>query len=64
MFVQTGTKVLASLKSNFAVAAALQVPKVGKLVVVAVYIPPVRAGFSNVKYLEVWDGIVEMVHTL
>ena len=44
--------VLGSVCADTFVAAAVRVPHVGVVVVVSVYIPPVRAGFATRQYVE------------
>ena len=51
-------------KSECHVSLAIQVSEIGVCVVTGVYIPPVRAGFTPGKYVEIWDKIVESVHSL
>ena len=64
MLVQQGTKVLGVSKSEYYVSLAIEASKIGVCVVTGVYIPPVRAGFTPGKYVEIWDKIVESVHSL
>ena len=55
---------LAVSKSEFHVLLAILVSEIGMCIVTGVYIPPVRAGFTPGKYSEIWDKIVESVHSL
>ena len=43
---------------------AILVSEIGTCVVNGVYIPPVRVGFILGKCVEIWDKIVESVHSL
>ena len=51
-------------KSEFHVSLSIQVLEIGVCVVNGVYILPVSAGFTPGKYIEIWDRIVESVHSL
>ena len=51
-------------KSECHVSLAIQVSEIGVCVVTGVCIPPVRVGFTPGKYAEIWDKIVESVHSL
>ena len=64
MLVPQGTRVLGVSKSECHVSLVIQVSEIGVCVVTGVYIPPVRAGFTPGKYFEIWDRIVESVHSL
>ena len=64
MLVQQGTRVLGVSKSECHMLLAIQVSEIRMYIVTGVYIPPVRAGFTQGKYIEIWDKIVEFVHSL
>ena len=64
MLVQQGTTALGVSKSECHMSLAIQVLEIGVCIVTGVYIPPVRAGFTPGKYVEIWDKIVESVHSL
>ena len=64
MLVRPGTRVLGVSKLESHVLLAIQVSEIGMCVVTGAYIPPVRAGFTLGKYVEIWDKIVESVHSL
>ena len=64
MLVRQGTRVLGVSKSEYHVLLAILVSEIGMCVVTGVYIPPVRVGFTQGKYVEIWDKIVESVHSL
>ena len=51
-------------RSEFHVSLATHVSEIGMCVVTAVYVPPVRAGFTPGNYVEIWDKTVESVHSL
>ena len=51
-------------KSKCHVLLAIQVSEIGMCVVNGVYIPPVRVGFTPGKHVEIWDKIVDSVHSL
>ena len=70
MLVRQGTRVLGVSKLKFHVSLAIHVSEIVMLyitisgVVTGVFIPPVKAGFTPGKYVEIWDKIVESVHFL
>ena len=51
-------------KSECHVSLAIEVSEIGVCVVTGVCIPPVRVGFTPRNYVEIWDKIVESVHSL
>ena len=64
MLVRQRTRVLGVSKSECHVSLVIQVLEIGVCVVTGVCIPPVRAGLTPGKYVEIWDKIVESVHSL
>ena len=64
MLVQQGTRVLGVFKSEFHGSLAIYVSEIGMCVVTGAYIPPVRVGLTLGRCVEIWDKIVESVHSL
>ena len=64
MLVQQGTRVLGVSKSEFHVSLSILVSEISMCVVTGVFILLVRAGFTPGKYVDIWDKIVESVHSL
>ena len=64
LFTKAGTRVLGADTSNFHVAAAVEVPRVGRTVVGIVYVPPARQGHLRLKYGDIWQDIMESIRTL
>ena len=64
MLVREGVKVKDALKAQFHIAIVVEVPQIRTCIIVAVYIPPVRQGYTAYKYADIWDGIMESVWNL
>ena len=62
--VGQNVKVLQVISGLHHVAAAVTIPRIGTAVVVGVYIPPVRQGYTHLRYVDSWEAILETVRSL